>query len=130
MDDLFKFRAVNIKTKEAEYIDNLYWFEENQVSFVRDGIAHGATGDYLIDRCTGKYDANGRLIYENDILLSPDFEDPYPVTVRWHDELAAFDIWVYCGEDDWSYRESDDTMEDMKFFTIDGNWWQGHVQFD
>lgn len=69
MRDRFKFRAVNVKTKEITYIDDLYWFEEEGIHNInKNGIAKGITGEYYINLCTGKNDCTGLLIYENDIV--------------------------------------------------------------
>lgn len=123
MDNIFKFRVFNQKDNTIEYIDNLYWFEENGISEIVNGEAHSVTGTYNIDRCTGKTDSEGNLIYEHDILLSPDSEDGYWIKIEWFDDIAAFDIYTY--GDGWEYKLSDDTMEDVEYFTIVGNVWTG-----
>lgn len=69
MKDRFKLRAVNVKTKEIIYIEDLYWFEEEGIHNIDDnGIARGISGEYHINQCTGKKDCIGKLIYDNDII--------------------------------------------------------------
>ena len=75
-------------------------------------------------RCTGLKDKVGNLIYENDILISPDLEDGYYVQVVWFDEEAKFDLYCWNGEE-WEYKLSDDEMTDLKYFTIVGNIYEG-----
>lgn len=125
MDDLFKYKIINRKTKDVQIIDDLYWFEENQIRNIRDGIAYGIQ-DYYINRSTGKYDKEGNLIFENDILISDDYGDEaYMIWIQWHDELCAFDVWTLVGEDDWEWHGSDDTMQDLTNFTVWGSWQGG-----
>lgn len=116
------FRVFSEKFNTIEYPD-FYWFEENQVRELDGNIAHTISGDYYVDRCTGLTDSEGNLIYENDILLSPDVEDGYWIKIKWFDDKAGFDILTY--GDGWEYKLSDDTMEDLKYFTIVGNVWMG-----
>lgn len=69
MKDRFKLRAVNVKTKEIIYIEDLYWFEEEGIHNIDDdGIARGISGEYHINQCTGLPDKNDKLIYEGDII--------------------------------------------------------------
>ncbi len=71
-------------------------------------------------QCTGLKDKNGKLIYEKDILLSPDVDEPYMVIVEWDDEKAGYIIKVWIGKE-FEYALSDDEIEDLKYFEIIGN---------
>ena len=69
MQDRFKMRAINMRTKEVTYIDDYYWFEENGVSEIdSNNTASGVFDEYWIDQCTGKKDKHNKLIYEGDIV--------------------------------------------------------------
>ena len=60
-----KFRAWDKRNKEMEQCHDLYWFEENGV---HDSSGEGHNSDYIIMPWIGKYDKNGKEIYEGDIV--------------------------------------------------------------
>ena len=60
-----KFRAWDKRHKEMEECRDLYWFEENGV---RDSSGEGYSSSYVIMPWIGKYDKNGKAIYEGDIV--------------------------------------------------------------
>ena len=59
------YRAWNEKSKEMEYISDLYWFEETGV---HDSNGKGLFNDYIIMPSTCVPDKNGKEIYVGDII--------------------------------------------------------------
>lgn len=89
-----KFRAWNTRLQEMEYIDDLYWFEEN--------FCHqNGDNDYVIMQYTGLQDAKGNKVYEGDIVeITRDKINPGGVNpnqtytkrylVKWDDQCTGF----------------------------------------
>lgn len=72
-----------------------------------------------LSQCTGLRDKNGKLIYEKDILLSPDYDEPYMVIVEWDNE-EGYIVKAWNGKE-FEYALSDDTLESLKYFQIIDN---------
>jgi hypothetical protein len=80
-----KFRAWDGKT--MEYIADLYWFEENGVHEIIDGVANGTHQTFEINWFTGLTDRGNRDVYEGDIVKSYNMEEI--CTVVWDRNFYA-----------------------------------------
>ena len=64
-----------------------------------------------------------KMIYEGDILLSPDGDCPYRVLVDWFDAEAKFVVNAWNGKE-FEYLLSDDEPQDLENFEIIGNMYE------
>ncbi|WP_074554472.1 YopX family protein [Bacillus cereus] len=92
-----EFRAWDIKRKEMIMIDDLYFFEQEGIHEIADGIAKGHHAEYKIMQYTGIRDKNGKKIFLGDI-------------VKCHTELKYIVDW--CEEDAMFYYKDPDGFED------------------
>ena len=136
MNDRFKFRIFEKETKIMVELDAVGYssfdpFKEGKSRLIMIPSGLGNTFYYdkqcLYDnekfskpmQCTGLKDNNGKLIYEKDILLSPDNDEPYMVIVEWDNE-KGYIVKAWNGKE-FEYALSDDTLESLKYFQIIGN---------
>lgn len=117
----FKFRHWDKQINKMRYGDIQLSCDGNPfiLEATEKGLKVVDIEDVITMLCTGLKDAMGRLIYENDILLSPDMDEPYRIIVEWDNE-KGYIIKAWNGKE-FEYALSDDEIEDLKSFEIIGN---------
>lgn len=113
----------DIKFRVWDRVFNNYWTDEgikenaSWLLFPNNENIH----DIKIEKCTGKKDKNGKLIYEGD-LFEPIYDEDFPgeiVEVIWHQETSGFKVCRKGRFEDWNglyyewrkYEEIEDLEE-------------------
>ncbi|USP56379.1 hypothetical protein J2N67_006628 (plasmid) [Bacillus thuringiensis] len=84
---IIEFRAWDINRKEMIYIDDLYFFEEEGIHEIVDGIAKGHHAEYKIMQHTGLKGTEGKKIFEGDIVKNA-FGEEYKII--WDEKRCQF----------------------------------------
>ena len=95
-----KFRAWDKRHNSMEYINDLYWFEE-------DGIHDFNDDNYIFMQNTGLKDKNGKEIYDSDI-----------VKVAWGSGKIVFYEVKYCESLGYHYLRDTKNKEDDDIICI------------
>ena len=91
-----KFRTWNSVTKEMEQVTQINLKNHYvQTTFNKIGYSYGQPDDVIVEQYTGLEDANGKEIYEGDIIKVSDETGSLFVSVVkyfYYDDYPAFDL--------------------------------------
>lgn len=90
MKDRFRFRAWNKEEKEMYYdAENTYDYMTGKPIIFAESFSCLLTNDetWEVEQCTGLKDKNGNLIYEGDLIKSPNNSHPLAV---YHDTTGLW----------------------------------------
>ena len=109
-DDL-KYRVWSVS--DEKYITNVALLPSGEIFYISDNLDGSVElwepdPPVGVERCTGRHDVAGKLIYEDDVVVVPKGDELVEYVVKWRNSMWCLYHWPheYKPLDDFDYRQN------------------------